>query len=38
MSNPLSIKEKIIFDFFKKNKDFSIKQFKYEYKKFMGKK
>ena len=31
-------KEKIIFDFFKKNKDFSIKQFKYEYKKFMGKK
>ena len=31
-------KEKIIFNFFKKNKDFSIKQFKNEYKKFMGKK
>ena len=35
--NKLLRKEKIIFNFFKINKDFSIKQFKHEYKKFMGK-
>ena len=33
----LLAKENIILNFLKKNKKFSIKQFKYEYKKFMGK-
>ena len=32
----LIAKENIILNFLKKNKKFSIKQFKYKYKKFMG--
>ena len=36
--NKLLAKENIVLNFLKKNKEFSIKQFKYEYKKFMGKK
>ena len=32
----LLAKENIVFNFLKKNKEFSIKQFRYEYKKFMG--
>ena len=36
--NKLIAKENIVLNFLKKNKKFSIKQFKHEYKKFMEKK